>query len=102
MIEPHPRRNWFTNLLSNGWITTGILVIGIVFSAGAWANKSTADEDKTAIATAENTRRIVALETKDGVRGDAIARIDTRTARMETAIELMIGRKEYRPLSDPQ
>lgn len=55
----------------------------------------------TSAAVAENRRRVELLEAADRQRGDALARIDARTARIEATLDIMRGNPPYRPLSAP-
>lgn len=49
----------------------------------------------------ENTRRVELLEAADRQRGDALGRIDARTARIEATLDIMRGGGIQRPLSAP-
>ena len=49
---------------------------------------------------AENARRVELLEAADRQRGDALGRIDARTARIEATLDIMRGTSQH-PLSEP-
>lgn len=50
---------------------------------------------------ANNARRIDQIETKNDALVTSVGRIDTRTARIETTLDIMFRGRQYRPLSAP-
>lgn len=83
--DPDARR--FT--LSPAWFALGLSLFGAFWQVGVTSQR-----------VAESARRIELLEAADRARGDALGRIDARTARIEATLDIMRGGTP-RPLSEP-
>lgn len=81
-----PRR---LNVTPSG-IVAAVAVLGILWGAASISGK-----------VSENTRRVEQLEAADRQRGDALGRIDARTARIEATLEIFMRGGVQRPLSAP-
>lgn len=79
-----PRR--FT--LSPAWIALAFSLFGAFWQVAVTSQR-----------VAENERRVEQLENADRIRGDALGRIDARTARIEATLDVMRG--GLRPFSTP-
>lgn len=75
--------------LSPAWIALGLSLFGAFWQVGVTSQR-----------VAENERRVELLEAADRQRGDALSRIDARTARIEATLDIMGGRNQ-RPFSSP-
>jgi hypothetical protein len=75
--------------LSPAWIALGFSLFGAFWQVGVTSQR-----------VAENARRVELLEAADRQRGDALGRIDARTARIEATLDIMRGTTQ-RPLSEP-
>jgi hypothetical protein len=75
--------------LSPAWIALGFSLFGAFWQVGVTSQR-----------VAENARRIELLEAADRQRGDALGRIDARTARIEATLDIMRGTAQ-RPLAEP-
>jgi hypothetical protein len=76
--------------ISPSWLAVAISLLAVFWQIAV-----------TSVAVAENTRRVELLEAADRQRGDALSRIDARTARIEATLDIMRGGPPYRPLSEP-
>ena len=74
---------------SPAWIALGFSLFGAFWQVGVTSQR-----------VAENARRVELLEAADRQRGDALGRIDARTARIEATLDIMRGTSR-RPLSEP-
>jgi len=74
--------------LSPAWIALGFSLFGAFWQVGVTSQR-----------VAENARRVELLEAADRQRGDALGRIDARTARIEATLDIMRGGQH--PLSAP-
>lgn len=89
MSEPEDREPRRLSV-SPSWVIAGAAVIGILWNAAAISGHVT-----------ENSRRIEQLEAADRTRGDALSRIDARTARIEATLDIITRGGIPRPLSAP-
>ena len=76
--------------LSPAWIALGFSLFGAFWQVGVTSQR-----------VAENARRVELLEAADRQRGDALGRIDARTARIEATLDLITRGTAQRPLSEP-
>lgn len=79
------RFNW-----SPAWIALAFSVGGFLWQVGVTSQRVN-----------DNIRRVELLEAADRQRGDALSRIDARTARIEATLDFMRGGTVQRPLSVP-
>lgn len=75
--------------LSPAWIALGLSLFGAFWQVGVTSQR-----------VSENERRVELLEAADRSRGDAVGRIDARTARIEATLDIMRGGIGH-PLSAP-
>ena len=76
--------------LSPAWLAVGFSVLAVLYNAGTISGR-----------ISETQRRVEQLEAADRQRGDALSRIDARTARIEATLDIMRGGQSFRPLSEP-
>ena len=76
--EDQEQRSGFK--LSPAWIALGISVVTLFYQVGV-----------TSARIGESERRVELLEAADRQRGDALGRIDARTARIEATLDIMRG-----------
>lgn len=76
--------------LSPAWLALGFSLFGAFWQVGVASQR-----------VAENSRRIEILEAADRARGDAVGRIDARTARIEATLDIITRGGISRPLSTP-
>lgn len=76
--------------LSPAWIALGFSLFGAFWQVGVTSQR-----------VAENARRVELLEAADRQRGDALGRIDARTARIEATLDMITRGTAQRPLSEP-
>jgi hypothetical protein len=76
--------------LSPAWIALGFSLFGAFWQVGVTSQR-----------VAENARRVELLEAADRQRGDALGRIDARTARIEATLDIITRGTAQRPLSGP-
>src|SRR3954471_8734910 len=76
--------------LSPAWIALGFSLFGAFWQVGVTSQR-----------VAENARRVELLEAADRQRGDALGRIDARTARIEATLDIITRGPSQHPLSDP-
>lgn len=77
-------------VLSPSWIALGLSLFGVFWQVGVTSQRVN-----------ENSRRIEILENADRIRGDAVGRIDARTARIEATLDIITRGGIQRPLSSP-
>ena len=75
---------------SPAWIALGFSLFGAFWQVGVTSQR-----------VAENARRVELLEAADRQRGDALGRIDARTARIEATLDIITRGTSQRPLSEP-
>jgi hypothetical protein len=75
--------------LSPAWLALGFSLFGAFWQVAVTSQR-----------VAENERRVELLEAADRQRGDALSRIDARTARIEATLDIMRG-GVGRPFSTP-
>jgi hypothetical protein len=76
--------------LSPAWFALGISLLGFFWQIAVTSQR-----------VAESSRRIELLEAADRARGDALGRIDARTARIEATLDMITRGTAQRPLSVP-
>ncbi len=86
MSEENPRRVHF----SPGWAAIILALLGAFYQYAIAAGQ-----------IASNARRIDQIEAKNDTLVTAVSRIDTRTARIETTLDMMFRGPTPRPLSTP-
>lgn len=83
MVAP-PKFNW-----SPSWLALAVSLLGFFWQVAVTSQR-----------VSDYGRRVELLEAADRQRGDALSRIDARTARIEATLDFMRNGNQ-RPLSEP-
>ena len=82
--------------IKSGWLHLRPDWIALIMSLGALVWNAAVYPEKVS----NNLRRIEALEQREEGRSDKLNTIDVRTAKIEAKLDILMGEKPFRPMSE--